>query len=86
MCVLWGTTYLGIRIALETIPPALVGGLRYTAAGTLLIGILSARGEGMISPSQWRGQASSTLTRIEGGVRATLCSALVAQRMRAAVF
>ena len=39
MCAL-GQNYLGIRIALETIPPALVGGLRYTAAGTLLIGIL----------------------------------------------
>jgi drug/metabolite transporter (DMT)-like permease len=71
VCVLWGTTYLGIRIALETIPPALVGGLRYTAAGTLLIGILSARGEGMISPSQWRGMALIGLLTIcigNGGV------------------
>jgi drug/metabolite transporter (DMT)-like permease len=71
VCVLWGTTYLGIRIALETIPPALVGGLRYTAAGTLLIGILSARGEGMISPSHWRGMALIGLLTIcigNGGV------------------
>ena len=36
VCVLWGTTYLAIRVALETIPPALLGGLRYTAAGILL--------------------------------------------------
>ena len=71
VCVLWGTTYLGIRIALETIPPALVGGLRYTAAGTLLIGILAARGEGIIPPSQWRGMALIGLLTIcigNGGV------------------
>ena len=71
VCVLWGTTYLGIRIALETIPPALVGGLRYAAAGTLLIGILAARGEGMIPPPQWRGMALIGLLTIcigNGGV------------------
>ena len=32
VCVIWGTTYLGIRISLETIPPALMGGLRWTIA------------------------------------------------------
>src|SRR5438105_5155624 len=71
VCVLWGTTYLGIRIALETIPPALVGALRYTAAGTLLTIILQARGEGMIAPSQWGGLALTGLLTIcigNGGV------------------
>ena len=29
VCLIWGTTYLGIRVALETIPPGLVGGIRY---------------------------------------------------------
>ena len=33
VCVIWGTTYLGIRVSLETIPPALMGGLRWTIAG-----------------------------------------------------
>ena len=36
VCVIWGTTYLGIKIALDTIPPFLMGGLRYTVAGLLL--------------------------------------------------
>lgn len=36
VCVVWGTTYLGIRVALETIPPALVGGLRWVAGGGAL--------------------------------------------------
>jgi drug/metabolite transporter (DMT)-like permease len=57
VCVLWGTTYLGIRIALETIPPALLGGLRFTVAGLLLIAVLRARGEALIAPTQWRGLA-----------------------------
>ena len=71
MCVLWGTTYLGIRIALETIPPALVGALRYTVAGSLLTIILAARGEGMIVPSQWGGLALTGFLTIcigNGGV------------------
>jgi drug/metabolite transporter (DMT)-like permease len=71
VCVLWGTTYLGIRIALETIPPALVGGLRYTAAGLLLNAILAARGEPMVEWSQWRGLAVIGLLTIcigNGGV------------------
>ena len=31
VCLIWGTTYLGIRVSLESIPPALMGGLRWTA-------------------------------------------------------
>ena len=53
VCVLWGTTYLGIRIALETIPPALLGGLRFTAAGLLLSSILAWRGEAVLLRAQW---------------------------------
>lgn len=36
VCFFWGTTYLGIKIALETVPPFLVGGIRFTVAGTVL--------------------------------------------------
>lgn len=64
MCVLWGTTYLGIRIALESIPPALVGGLRYTAAGILLSCLLAAHGEGLLPRSQWSGLATIGLLTI----------------------
>ncbi len=47
MCLVWGTTYLAIRIALETIPPLLMGGIRFVAAGVLLIVALKLRGERM---------------------------------------
>lgn len=36
VCILWGTTYLAIRIGLETLPPMLFGGLRFLTAGVLL--------------------------------------------------
>src|SRR5271156_1262863 len=37
VCFFWGTTYLGIRMALETFPPLLLGGLRYTVSGYALL-------------------------------------------------
>jgi drug/metabolite transporter (DMT)-like permease len=57
VCVIWGTTYLGIRVSLETMPPALMGGLRWTIAGGLLAGYLLARGEKLPPRSSWRGIA-----------------------------
>jgi len=57
VCLIWGTTYLGIRICLETMPPALMGGLRWTIAGLLLTGYLLARGEKLPPRSSWRGIA-----------------------------
>jgi drug/metabolite transporter (DMT)-like permease len=53
VCVIWGTTYLGIRICLESMPPALMGGLRWTLAGTLLAGYVLARGETLPPVSRW---------------------------------
>ena len=35
--IFWGTTYLGIRIALESFPPALLLGLRFTLSGSILL-------------------------------------------------
>ena len=57
VCVIWGTTYLAIRVALETIPPFLMGGLRWTAAGCLLISILKIRGELLPARGTWPFQA-----------------------------
>jgi drug/metabolite transporter (DMT)-like permease len=53
VCLLWGTTYLGIKISLESMPPALMGGLRWTIAGTLLTLYLVGRGEKLPPPSRW---------------------------------
>ena len=32
VCFVWGTTYLAIRVALESVPVALLAGLRWAAA------------------------------------------------------
>jgi drug/metabolite transporter (DMT)-like permease len=44
VCLIWGTTYLAIKIALESIPPFLMGGIRYVVAGALLAGWLKLTG------------------------------------------
>ncbi len=57
VCLIWGTTYLGIRVSLESIPPALMGGLRWLLAGSLLTAYLVARGRPLPPTSQWGGIA-----------------------------
>jgi drug/metabolite transporter (DMT)-like permease len=54
VCLIWGTTYLGIRISLETMPPMLMAGLRWTFAGGLLAAYMATRGERLPRPSGWR--------------------------------
>jgi drug/metabolite transporter (DMT)-like permease len=53
VCLIWGTTYLAIRISLETIPPLLMAAIRWIVAGTLLIAILKIRGERLPGPRAW---------------------------------
>lgn len=53
VCVVWGTTYLGIRIALETVPPFLMASFRWLAAGALLAVALVAGGQRLPGPSAW---------------------------------
>ena len=38
VCLLWGTTYLAIRVGLETLHPMIFAGLRFLTAGILLFG------------------------------------------------
>ena len=53
VCVIWGTTYLAIKVALDTIPPFLMGGIRYVLAGALLAVILLLRGHRLPATSSW---------------------------------
>jgi drug/metabolite transporter (DMT)-like permease len=53
VCLVWGTTYLAIRIALETVPPLLMGGMRFIVAGALLITVLKVRGVRMPAAGSW---------------------------------
>jgi drug/metabolite transporter (DMT)-like permease len=53
VCLIWGTTYLGIRISLETIPPLLMAAMRWIVAAGLLIPILVLRGERLPARKEW---------------------------------
>ncbi len=41
--IVWGSTYLGIRVAVETIPPFVMGSFRFVPAGVLLAGAIAIR-------------------------------------------
>jgi drug/metabolite transporter (DMT)-like permease len=43
----WGSTYLGIKIVVETLPPLLSAGSRFLVAGALLGAILAVRGRSL---------------------------------------
>lgn len=43
--VVWGSTYFFIGVALNDLPPFLLGALRFSAAGLILLGVCSFRGE-----------------------------------------
>ncbi len=53
VCIVWGTTYLGISVALETVPVLLVAGLRWMAAGVILSGVMLATGRRLPGPKLW---------------------------------
>ena len=55
--IIWGSTYLAIRYALESYPPFLLAGVRFLIAGVLLFGFLRLRGVAAPSRRQWRNAA-----------------------------
>jgi len=67
VCIIWGTTYLGIRIALEAVPPALMGGIRWTIAGMMLAAFALARGQQLPGPALWPSLALQGLLMIGCG-------------------
>lgn len=53
--LVWGSTYLGIRFALEGgFPPFWLGGIRFLLAGSLMYALLRTRGYAHPTPQQWR--------------------------------
>lgn len=51
--VIWGSTYLAIRFAVEGLPPLLMMGARHLTAGALLLGVLLVRREKMPGRAAW---------------------------------
>ena len=55
--VIWGSTYLGIRIGLNSFPPFLMAGLRFLIAGSTLFVFLRVRGAPAPTRAQWAASA-----------------------------
>src|SRR5277367_6738583 len=55
--VLWGTTFLAIRIAVQEVPPLFAAGARFFVAGAVLYGFMRLRGQPPPTRAQWRGLA-----------------------------
>ena len=51
--LVWGSTYLGIRIAVATLPPFLLSGTRFVVAGALLYAWARVRGAGTPGRREW---------------------------------
>ncbi|WP_280286294.1 EamA family transporter [Pseudomonas sp. BN415] len=50
VCLSWGTTWLGIKIAVETVPPLTASGLRFLIAFPLFLSFALIRGDSIFFP------------------------------------
>lgn len=68
VCVVWGSTYLAIRIGVERLPPFLFAGIRFAIAGVLLLAVARALGHRLPRRwADWRTQIVVGLLLLAGG-------------------
>src|SRR5687767_3054232 len=65
--LIWGSTYLRIRLAIESFPPFLMAAVRFLVAGTSLFVFLRTRGTPMPTRAQWIGSALVGVLLLGGG-------------------
>src|SRR5262249_11613122 len=53
--LIWGSTYLGILFAIQSIPPFLMAGTRYLCAGTIMYIFARLNGESVADRTTWKG-------------------------------
>jgi drug/metabolite transporter (DMT)-like permease len=66
--VIWGSTYLAIKIGLETMPPFFMQGTRFVIASVAVLGFLRWRGVPWPSPVQIRNASIVGLLLLIGGL------------------
>ena len=68
--IVWGSTYLAIRVTVETLHPLAAGGIRFIAAGLLTLAALAALGRLGARPTaaELRGSALAGIWLLVGGV------------------
>ncbi len=88
--VIWGSTYLVMRIAVETLPPLLMGAVRFSIAGAILLVIAAARGAAWPTARQWllalpvgallfvggNGLGAIAETEVSSGAAALVCATM----------
>lgn len=88
--VVWGSTYLVMRFAVEGLPPLLMGGVRFVLAGSLLVAFLRARGAPMPTWKEWawsapvgtlfflfgNGLVAIAELKISSGIAAVVCATM----------
>ena len=65
--IIWGSTYLAIRFAVETIPPFMMGGIRFLISGAVLYVWARLHGVGRASRLEWRNTAIVGACLLLGG-------------------
>ncbi|MGE5072499.1 MAG: EamA family transporter [Anaerolineae bacterium] len=65
--IVWGSTYLAIRFAVDTIPPFLMAGVRFLISGLILYGWRRLAGDSAPTARQWRSGAIVGLLLLVGG-------------------
>jgi drug/metabolite transporter (DMT)-like permease len=68
--VVWGSTYLAIRVVVETMPPLLAGGVRFVIAAVVLFGLMALRGGPgalRLRRAEWLGASFVGLALLLGG-------------------
>lgn len=92
--LVWGSTYLGIKVAVRTLPPLMTGGTRFLAAAGILAGValvtrrslrvkpreaLAAAGLGVVLLTFGVGMVHVAETRIDSGVAAMIAGSVPLQ-------
>lgn len=65
--IVWGSTYLAIRFAVETIPPFLMAGVRFLVSGLILYVWRRLAGDAPPTPRQWRSAVIVGVLLLLGG-------------------
>ena len=65
--IVWGSTYLAIRFAVETLPPFFHAGMRFLVSGIILLVWRRMAGDPVPTKSQWRSTAIVGVTLLLGG-------------------
>ena len=65
--LIWGSTYLGIRFAIETFPPFVMASIRFLIAGSILYSATRLRGAPPPTRAQWRSTAIVGALLLFGG-------------------